>query len=126
MERCLVLLVDSDAAGREALAASLEKLDCAIEPIAHEDAVAHISREDMSRYAAVIIAASDEPSTLSSSFRLGEYVLHYMTQMCPEVLRRVIVVAPRPLPPSFAPAGRVLIEPYSVSDLVSAIDHARR
>lgn len=96
-----------------------------MESIAHEEAVAHISREDMSRYGAVIIAASDEPSTLSASFRLGEYVLHYMTQMCPEVLRRVIVVAPRPLPPSFAPAARVLIEPYGVSELVAAIDGAR-
>lgn len=126
MDDPCVLLIDSDAGHRRGLEEALAPGGHAVESISHDSAVAHLSREDMSRYAAVVVVVKDEPSTLSSTYRLGEYVLHYMEQLCPEVLGRTIVVTPlERLADDIPSACRVLLEPVSGDVLLAAVSGAR-
>lgn len=117
-----ILVVDSDPAHRTGIEDPLVRAGYRVDRITHDTATAHISREDMSRYAAVVVALTDEPSTLSDTYRLGEYVLHYLAQLCPEVLPRVVAVArSTELAGAAAPVGRVLIEPVTGEELLAAV-----
>lgn len=117
-----VLLIHSDAARRSAVEEPLRAAGYAVETIAHESAVAHISRSDMSAYDAVVVALGDEPSTLSSMFRMGEYVLHFIGQLCPAVLPRVIVLMPVTYDGTGVPAECAAVqEPVSPKELLAAI-----
>ena len=122
MQIAEILVVDSDPAHQPPGEDPLVRAGYRVDRIPHDTAVAHISREDMSRYAAVVVALTDEPSTLSDTYRLGEYVLHYLAQLCPEVLPRVVVVArSTKLAGAAARAGRVLIEPVTDAELLAAL-----
>ena len=117
-----ILVVDSDPAHRTGIEDPLVRAGYRVDRITHDTAVAHISREDMSRYAAVIVALTEEPSTLSDTYRLGEYVLHYLAQLCPEVLPRVVVTTPdAQLARTASPLSRVLIEPATDEQLLAAV-----
>lgn len=117
-----ILIVDSDVAHATAIHDSLVRAGHRVDRISHDAAVAHISRENMSRYAAVVVALKDEPSTLSATYRLGEYVLHYLTQLCPEVLPRVVVTTPSAqLAGTASPLSRVLVEPSTEEQLLAAV-----
>ncbi|HYI12282.1 MAG TPA: hypothetical protein VEK57_24730 [Thermoanaerobaculia bacterium] len=117
-----ILVVDSDPAHRTGIEGALLRAGYRVDRIPHDTAVAHISREDMSRYAATVVALTDEPSTLSDTYRLGEYVLHYLAQLCPEVLPRVVVVArSEELAATATPVGRVLIEPVTDAELLAEV-----
>lgn len=117
-----ILVVDSDPAHRTGIEDPLVRAGYRVDRITHDAAVAHISREDMSRYGAIVVALTDEPSTLSDTYRLGEYVLHYLAQLCPEVLPRVVVVArTTELAGAAAPVGRVLIEPVTDTELLAEL-----
>lgn len=117
-----ILLVDTDPAHGGRIEESLVRAGYVVDTITHEAAVAHISREDMSRYAAVIVALTDEPSTLSDTYRLGEYVLHYLEQLCPEVLPRVVVTTPSAeLARTASPLSRVVVEPAAAEELVAEV-----
>ncbi len=122
MQNTEILVVDSDPAHRSCVEDPLLRAGYRVDRITHETAVAHISREDMSRYAAIVVALTDEPSTLSDTYRLGEYVLHYLAQLCPEVLPRVVVVArSAELAGAAAPVGRMLVEPVTDAELLAQI-----
>lgn len=117
-----ILVVDSDPAHTTRLEGALVGAGYKVDWIIHETAVAHISREDMSRYAAIVVALTDQPSTLSDTYRLGEYVLHYLAQLCPEVLPRVVVVASSTdLARAAAPVGRVLVGPVAEEELLAEV-----
>lgn len=118
----MILLVDTDPAHRTAIEKPLVRAGYRVDTIAHESAIAHISREDMRRYSAVVVALTNEPSTLSETYRLGEYVLHYIGQLCPEVLPRVVVVArSAELAGATPPVGGVLIEPVADAELLAGL-----
>lgn len=120
-----ILLVDSDPAHSRGIEDPLVRSGHQLDRITHDAAVAHISREDMSRYTAVIVVLADEPSTLSDTYKLGEYVLHYLAQLCPEVLPRVIVVTPdAQLAKTVSPLSRVLLEPVAEEALLAAVSAA--
>lgn len=122
MHPAQILVVDSNPAHRSGVADPLLRAGYLVDRITHDTAVAHISREDMSRYAAIVVAVTDEPSSLSDTYRLGEYVLHYLAQLCPEVLPRVVVVArSTELAEAAAPVRRVLIEPVAEEELLAEV-----
>jgi DNA-binding response OmpR family regulator len=117
-----ILVVDSDPTCRSRVADPLLRVGYLVDRITHDTAVAHISREDMSRYAAIVVVMTGEPSTLSDTYRLGEYVLHYLAQLCPEALPRVVVVArSSELAEAAARVGRVLIEPVTEEELLAEV-----
>ena len=116
-----ILVIDSDPAHASRIDVLLGDAH-RVDRIAHDVAVAHISREDMSRYAAVIVALTDDASTLSDMYRMGAYVLLYIAQLCPEVLPRVIVMTPEAkLAGTAPPLTRVLIEPVTDEQLLAAV-----
>lgn len=122
MQSTEILVVDSDPAHRTGIEGALLRAGHRVDRITHDAAVAHISREDMRRYAAIVVALTDEPSTLSDTYRLGEYVLLYLAQLCPEVLPRVVVVAQSgELAAAATPVGRVLIAPVTDAEVLAEV-----
>lgn len=117
-----LLVVDSDHAHRTGIENLLLRAGYRVDRITHDAAVAHISREDMSRYSAIVVALTDAPSTLSDTYRLGEYVLHYLAQLCPEVLPRVVVMTPdATLAGKASPLSMVLVEPVTGERLLEVV-----
>ncbi|MFZ2493895.1 MAG: hypothetical protein WA208_20640 [Thermoanaerobaculia bacterium] len=117
-----ILLIDSDAAHRETIENPLLAAGYRVDAIAHGDAVAHISREDMSRYSAVLVTLTEEPSSLAASHQMGEYVVHFISQLCPEVLPRVIAMtALEIVSTSVASRCRIVCEPMESDQLLAAV-----
>ena len=122
MDRRAILVVDTDPAHRMSIEDALVRAGYRIDAITHEAAIAHISRADMGGYAAVVVALTDEPSTLADTYRLGEYVLHYLAQLCPEVLPRVVMTTRSAQAARTAsPLSRVVVEPVTAEELLAEI-----
>jgi hypothetical protein len=85
--RVLVVATDARAPLREYCEGGTFAIDC----IAHHEAIARIASSDFAEYAAVVIQVTDQPSSASAAFRTGEYVLHFLHQLRPEALSRVVV-----------------------------------
>lgn len=123
MERTRVLVVETEGAHQQPLVGPLVRAGYDVDTVAHDGALAHISREDMDGYGAVLIAMADRPSTLADAYRLGEYVLHYIAQTCAHILPRVIAVTPG-LRLLNAAQARVLAEPWEEEQLLELVRRA--
>jgi len=85
--RVLVVANDPETPLRASCEQGIYNVDC----IPHHDAIARIASSDFAEYAAVVVQVTDEPSSASAAYRTGEYILHFLHQLRPEALSRVIV-----------------------------------
>jgi hypothetical protein len=118
-----LLAVETDGAHQQPLTAALVRAGYDVDTVPHDSALGHISGADMDGYGAVLIAMSERPSTLSESYRLGEYVLHYITQTSPHILPHVIAVTPA-IHLLRTTEAHVLAEPWQEEQLLELVARA--
>lgn len=119
LEKRLVLVIDSDASHAATLAGLLEEAGYEVRQSAHEASLP-ILRE--SRYDAVVVRATPEPSTLSPQDRLGEFVLRYVSHVVPALLPRTVILTSSPPSERNYPAPCIVVdEPYATGELLSLV-----
>ncbi|HEX8409421.1 MAG TPA: hypothetical protein VF883_11185 [Thermoanaerobaculia bacterium] len=122
-----VLVVDADPSHRQLIERPLLQAGYRVDAITHGEALGHISREDMNRYAAVVVAAVDPSATVTSRPRAGEYVLQCIAQLSPETLPRVVLLAPDQRSAATSPKSyRILVEPIEATQLLTAVRAMQR
>lgn len=85
-----VLLIDSDEVSGARLTSLLRSAGFDVEVTAHDVSLPRLGAGGP--FDAVILCASEKPSTLSSQDQMGEFVIRYMKHVVPDLLRRTIVL----------------------------------
>lgn len=120
-----VLLIDSDVTHRQAIEQPLVRAGYEVDAITHAEMLAHVSREDMGRYAAIVVAQINPDASVTSRSRAGENVVQYLAQFSPEVMTRVILLTAEQRFGSGGQGYRVLADADAESHLVTMIAAGR-
>lgn len=117
-----ILIVESDGEQGDAIAVICREGSFGVDVVAHELALAHLSKHAKD-YCALVVRVSHEPSTLSSADRMGEFVLRYVAHAMPEMLVRTVVLTDveEDIQRSFPPVHCVLAGPFDGDELLNRL-----
>ena len=121
-----LLVIDSELLRHDSLRSVLALEGYEADIVPHEEGIGCIGGPDFGGYTAVLIQVAPQPSRASDAFRTGEYVLHYIAQLRPEALPRVLLMLDGlPEAPDRIRVGGVVTMPLDGQALLAAIRAVR-